>query len=86
MGLCYQGGEGGDSQKLHGFTDSDWAEKHSTSGSVFIFSKAAISWGSKKQASVALSSCEAEIVALSESAKEGIHLSRFLDDLGFGAA
>eukprot|EP00966_Prymnesium_polylepis_P197425 4574916-Prymnesium_polylepis.1 len=45
---------------------------------------AAISWGSKKQATVALPSCEAEIVAASEAAKEAIALRGLLDDLGFG--
>ena len=43
---------------------------------------AVISWGSKKQVSVALSSCEAEIMAASEAAKEAVFLSRFLDELG----
>ena len=52
--------------------------KHSTSGHIFIFNQAAISWGSKKQKSVALSSCEAEIVAASEAATEAIHLERFV--------
>ena len=47
-------------------------------GHVFIFNQAAISWGSKKQKSVALSSCEAEIVAASEAATEAIHLERFV--------
>ena len=41
-----------------------------------MFSQAAISWGSKKQISVALSSCEAEIMAASEASKEAIHLDR----------
>eukprot|EP00966_Prymnesium_polylepis_P138774 3206714-Prymnesium_polylepis.1 len=45
---------------------------------------AAISWSSKKQATVALSSCEAEIVAASEAAKEAVSLRNLLDDLGFG--
>ena len=63
--------------------DADWATKHSTSGFVFMMSKAAISWGSKKQQSVALSSCEAEIVAASEAAKEAIYLDRLYDELGF---
>eukprot|EP00966_Prymnesium_polylepis_P189208 4383507-Prymnesium_polylepis.1 len=45
---------------------------------------AAVSWGSKKQATVALSSCEAEIVAASEAAKEAISLRGLLDDLGYG--
>ena len=38
--------------------------------------------GSKKQATVALSSCEAEIVASSEAAKEGIGLSGLTSELG----
>jgi hypothetical protein len=67
-------------------SDSDWAVRHSTTGFVFAYALAAISWGSKKQDSVALSSCEAEIVALSEAGKESVHLSRFLQELGFGAA
>ena len=57
-------------------TDSDWAVKHSTSGWTFQYMSAAISWGSKKQTVVALSSCEAEIVAASEASTEAIHLDR----------
>ena len=48
----------------------------------FQYSQAAISWASRKQDSVALSSCEAEIMALSEAAKEAAFLSRYLDELG----
>ena len=48
---------------LYGMSDANWATRHSTSGRVFVLNKAAISWGSKKQDSVALSSCEAEIVS-----------------------
>ena len=44
-----------------------------------------VSWGSKKQTSVALSSCEAEIMAASEAAKEAIFLSKFLNELGHGS-
>ena len=64
LGLTYEG----DDLALHGMTDSDWAVQHSTSGFVFTLNKAAISWGSKKQTSVALSSCEAELMAGSEAA------------------
>ena len=46
----------------------------STSGWVFRFCTAGASWGSNNQKSVALSSCEAEIVASSEAAKEGVYL------------
>ena len=74
------------SEPLSGMTDSDWAVKHSTSGYVFIMSKAAISWASKRQPTIALSSCEAEIMAASEAAKEAVHLSRLQDELGFKAS
>ena len=66
---------------MHGFTDSDWATRHSTSGWVFVLSSAALSWGSKRQQSIALSSCEAEIMAASEAAKEAVYLKRFAEEL-----
>ena len=81
VGLRYEA----DKVDLAGQSDSDWAVKHSTTGYVFNYSVAAISWASKKQATIALSSCEAEVVALSEAAKEGVYQRRFLADLGFPA-
>ena len=63
-------------------SDADWAVKHPTTGYVFLFNSAAISWGSKKQNSVALSSCEAEIMAASEAAREGVYLDGFCDEIG----
>ena len=47
-----------------------------------MFSSAAISWGSKRQVSIALSSCEAEIMASSEASKEAIYLKRFATEMG----
>eukprot|EP00965_Chrysotila_dentata_P044176 1468252-Pleurochrysis_carterae.AAC.3 len=41
-------------------------------------------WSSKRQPTVALSSCEAEIVAASEAAKEATYLRALLDELGDG--
>ena len=78
LGLTYERSD----ERLYGMSDSDWAVKHSTSGSVFILNKAAISWSSKRQQTVALSSCEAEIVAASEAAKEAISLSRLAREFG----
>ena len=72
-----------DQRPLSGMSDAGWAVKHSTSGFVFTMSKAAISWGSKKQPTIALSSCESEIMAASEAAKEAIYLDRFVDELGY---
>ena len=78
IGLRYEG----DGKPLRGQSDSDWAVRHSTTGWQFTFSAATISWGSKKQTSVALSSCEAEIMAASEAAKEALFLSALLRELG----
>eukprot|EP00965_Chrysotila_dentata_P072595 2398450-Pleurochrysis_carterae.AAC.1 len=47
-----------------------------------MYNQAAISWASKKQSSVALSSCEAEIIAASEATKEAVYLRTLLADLG----
>ena len=80
LGLRYEG----DEIPMHGYTDSDWDVKHSTSGFVFTLHRAAISWGSKKQTSVALSSCEAELMASSEAGKEAVYLRSFLEELGVG--
>ena len=80
LGLRYEA----DQRELHGFSDSDWGTRHSTTGYVFMFSSAAISWGSSKQASVSLSSCEAEIMAASEASKEAKHLRMFLEELHLG--
>lgn len=64
--------------KLVGYCDSDWAgdaEDHrSTSGYIFTLGGAPISWKTRKQPTVALSSCEAENMALTEATKEALFL------------
>ena len=42
---------------------------------------AALSWGSKKQKCIALSTCEAEIIALSEAAKDVVYLRKLVKGL-----
>ena len=41
----------------------------------------ALSWGSRKQKPIALSSCEAEIIALSEAAKDVVYLRKLVSGL-----
>ncbi|GAA0158182.1 hypothetical protein LIER_15276 [Lithospermum erythrorhizon] len=53
----------------------------STRGYVFTFGGTTISWRSKLQLIVALSSCEAEYVAMAEVVKEMIWLQTFLKEL-----
>lgn len=74
---------------LRGYVDADWAsdvnDRKSTSGFVFLLGGAAISWSSKKQSSVALSSTEAEYIAGAHATKEAVWLRRLLADLGLDA-
>lgn len=55
----------------------------STGGYLFKLGKATISWSSKRQATVALSTTEAEYMAVTEAAKEAYWLQELLQDLGF---
>ncbi|KAH9781966.1 hypothetical protein KPL71_008693 [Citrus sinensis] len=61
--LCYQGGE----LRLIGYTDADWGgnlgERKSTFIYAFLLSHGAISWSSKKQTCIALSTIEVEYEA-----------------------
>ncbi len=50
----------------------DLDDRKSTSGYVFQIGGTAISWRSKKQACVALSTAEAEYIALASTAQESV--------------
>eukprot|EP00965_Chrysotila_dentata_P125579 4151960-Pleurochrysis_carterae.AAC.1 len=54
---------GAHSDELVAYSDSDWAVSHSTTGYCVFYGGAVVSYGSKRQHCIALSSCEAEIVA-----------------------
>jgi hypothetical protein len=64
--------------KLQGYTDSDWAESvvdgKNTSGCCFSLGSGMISWLSRKQTSVALSTIEAEYIAASVASREAVWL------------
>ena len=64
---------------LKGYCDSDWGgdinTRRSTSGFIFLYNNNLISWNSTLQKTVALSSYEAEYMALKEATKENIYLN-----------
>jgi hypothetical protein len=72
---------------LEGFADSDWASdkdtRRSVTAYVFMLGGAAVSWASRLQPAVALSSAESEYMAASAAAQEAIHLRALLASLGF---
>lgn len=80
---------GNNSQRtaLTGFVDADYAgdvdQRRSRTGFCFRLQGGVIDWSSKKQTAVALSSCEAEYMAICAAAKEAIWLRRLLEDLGY---
>ena len=78
VGLTYDAGFA----TLAGYSDASWETRHSTSGWVVLWQSAALSWGSRKQKCIALSSCEAELVALSEATKDVVYLRKFVSGVG----
>ncbi|KAK2452968.1 putative mitochondrial protein [Trifolium repens] len=70
---------------LIGWSDSDYAgdldDRKSTTGYLYMLGSGAISWSSKKQPIVTLSTTEAEFVAAASCACQGIWLRNVLDFL-----
>lgn len=71
--------------QLVGYTDSDWAgnveDRKSTSRYIFHLGSGAVSWASKKQLIVVLSTGEAEYIAANVAACQAVWLRRILIDL-----
>nr|GAT57284.1 predicted protein [Mycena chlorophos] len=69
---------GGGEERLSGFTDADWSNdvnnRKSVMGYCFSLGSGVISWASRKQKCVALSSAEAEYIAASEVTQEACWL------------
>lgn len=80
------GGASGDG--LQGWCDADWAgdldSRRSTTGFVFKYGGGAITWASKRQGVVTMSTAEAEYTAASAAAREAIWLRGLLHALGVG--
>ena len=63
------------------YSDANWDIGPSTSGWLIQWQEAAISFASKKQPTVATSSAHAEIIALSEGAKDCLYYQKFTDEV-----
>lgn len=74
-----------DDCNLEGFVDADWAsntvDRKSYTGFYFKFSGSVISYECKKQQTTALSSTEAEYMAITEACKEAIYLKNLLNEI-----
>jgi hypothetical protein len=74
-----------DSNQLFGYTDNDFPgsldDSKSTSGHVFLLGMNLISWASKKQPIVSISSAEAEYVAATSTSCQAVWLRRILKDM-----
>ena len=71
---------------VNGYTDAsfqtDIDDSQSQSGFVFTINGGVVSWKSSKQETVTDSTTEAEYIAVSAAAKEGVWIRRFLIELG----
>ncbi|KAJ9504623.1 hypothetical protein QJQ45_013610 [Haematococcus lacustris] len=85
-GTASQGLVFGGNDSLQGYCDADYAgdkdTARSTTGYVFTLHGAAISWSSRLQPTVAMSTAEAEYMAALGAVKEAVWLRKLMQDLG----
>ena len=71
--------------QIIGYADADWGsdkdDRKSTTGYIFIINRGAVSWTSHKQTSNAVSTMEAEYMALSDASREAIARIQLYSDL-----
>ena len=84
-GICFDG-NGPVKNVFVGYSDAEYAGdpdgRRSTSGYVFILNGGAMTWSSRKQPIVALSTMESEYIAASDSSREAVWLRGLLTNLG----
>ena len=72
--------------KLLGYSDSDfagsWVDRKSTSGGCHLLGRSLVSWSSKKQNSVALSTAEVEYIATGACCAQILYMKQTLLDFG----
>jgi len=83
LGLVYTLGE--KQEEIVGYSDSDnggdLGGRRSTAGMAFYLNESLITWGSQKQKTVALSSCEAEFMAATAAAQQALWLRNLYSKL-----
>lgn len=83
FGLVYT--EKGGNNAISGFSDSDMGgtvdDRKSTGGMAYYLNESLVSWVSQKQRCVALSTCEAELMAATAAACQGIWLRNVLSQI-----
>ena len=81
LGLIYSG----EKLILQAFSDSNQTEdkttRRSTSGYVFKIAGSPIFWSSKRQRTIALSSCETKYMASTQAAKEAIWIEKLMEEI-----
>ena len=82
FGLYYDGNH---DYILYGYTDADWAgsisDRKSTSSGCYSVGSAMISWFSKKQSSVSLSTTEAKYIVACSTSCESIWIQKLMSGL-----
>ena len=83
LGLLYE--RNGLKKLIIGYSDADWGgdcnDHKSTSGYLFLVGGTAVSWRSNKQTCVALSTAEAEYMALASAAQEAVWMRQLSKDM-----
>lgn len=75
---------GGNLRGLEGYTDADGSSqehRHAISGYAFLMNGGAVSWSSKKQELITLSTAESEYIAATHAAKEALWLRRLIGEI-----
>jgi hypothetical protein len=73
-----------------GYSDTDWAssslDRKSMSGNIFLLGGAAVTWLSKKQPTVTLSTMEAEYMVIAQASTQALWMHQFFDELNLPTA
>ena len=88
LGLCFGSFYEGIHTDLIGYTDASYGDyldtRRSTSAYVFLLNSGPISWSTKRQASVATSTAEADYIGECHAGEEAGFLANALKSLGYG--